>query len=205
MFLEGFNSAKKGTTTIGMVVKEGVVLAADRRATSGNMVANKKVRKILMIDNRIAITTAGGVADAQFLYDIIKVRYNFNKMYGQLPTSIKSIVTYLANILSFNKYFPYYVQLIIGGYDESPVLFSLDLYGSFTQEKYVATGSGSPVAMGVLEDEYNEDLSIDQAVDLARRAIINAIKRDAYTGESVMVVSIDKSGSREYDFPIRKV
>lgn len=197
------NRILKGTTTVGIKVRSGVVLAADRRASAGFFVANKMVRKVLYITDKIAITTAGSVADLQFIYDILKNIYHYNLVTKYGPVSIKGLATRLANILSFTKYFPYLVQILIGGYDEQPSLYNLDYIGDITEENYVATGSGSPVAMGLLEDEYREDMTLDEAADLARRAILSAIKRDSFTGTGVIVTKINNSGHEELEFYIR--
>lgn len=195
----------KGTTTVGIKVNSGVVLAADRRASAGFFVANKMVRKVLYITDKIAITTAGSVADLQFIYEILKNIYHYNLITRYGPISIKGIATRLANILSASKYFPYLVQILIGGYDDQPRLFNLDYLGDITEENYVATGSGSPVAMGVLEDEYNENMTLDEAVDLAKRAVFSAIKRDSFTGTGVIVTKINSKGHEEFEFYLKKV
>ncbi|QKQ99605.1 archaeal proteasome endopeptidase complex subunit beta [Metallosphaera tengchongensis] len=187
----------KGTTTVGLVTEDAVVLAADRRASAGFFVANKMVRKILYIDDRIGITTAGSVADLQFIYNYMKNVYHYNLISGTRPVTVKSLATYLTNILSQSKYFPYLVQILMGGYDTKPNLFNLDYLGDMTEEKYVATGSGSPVAMGVLEDGYKPTLSGDEAMDLAARAVLSAIKRDSFTGTGVIVTKITKDGHVE--------
>lgn len=150
------------------------------------------------------MTTAGSVADIQFLYTILTNVYRYNSLIGR-PTTIKAISTYVANVLSSSKYFPYVVQFLIGGYDDSPKLYNLDYLGDMTEEKFVATGSGSPVAMGVLEDDYREDMSLDEAVDLARRAVTSAIKRDSFTGTSVIVTKISNKGHEESEFPVKKI
>ncbi len=204
MFLEIKDKILKGTTTVGIRVKDGVVLAADRRASAGFFVANKMVRKVLYITDKIGITTAGSVADLQFIYDVLKNIYHYNSITRYGPVSVKGIATRLANILSATKYFPYIVQILIGGYDDQPRLYNLDYLGDITEEQYVATGSGSPVAMGVLEDEYDESMSLDKAVDLAKRAIFSAIKRDSFTGTGVIVTKINITGHEEYEFYLNR-
>ncbi|WP_409349228.1 archaeal proteasome endopeptidase complex subunit beta [Saccharolobus sp. A20] len=199
------NKILKGTTTVGIRVKDGVVLAADRRASAGFFVANKMVRKVLYITDKIGITTAGSVADLQFIYDVLKNIYHYNSITRYGPVSVKGIATRLANILSATKYFPYLVQILIGGYDDQPRLYNLDYLGDITEEQYVATGSGSPVAMGVLEDEYDESMSLDKAVDLAKRAVFSAIKRDSFTGTGVIVTKINSVGHEEYEFYLKKI
>ncbi len=196
----------KGTTTVGIVAKDAVVLAADRRASAGFFVANKMVRKILYVSDKIGVTTAGSVADLQFIYNILKNLYHYNYVSGVRPTSVRALATYLANLLSQNKYFPYVVQILLGGFDDAPRLFNLDYFGDMTEEKYVATGSGSPVAMGVLEDGYNENIRGDEAMDLAARAVLAAIKRDSYTGTGVIVTKIDPTGHVEKEvYPNKKI
>lgn len=195
----------KGTTTVGVVAKDGVVLAADRRASAGFFVANKMVRKILYITDNIGITTAGSVADLQFLYEYLKNIYHYNLISGTGSTSVKGIATLLANILSTSKYFPYLVQILMGGYDNAPRLYNLDYLGDITEEKYVATGSGSPVAMGVLEDNYRDNITADEAMDLAARAVLSAIRRDSYTGTGVIVTKITASGHVEKEVYPKKV
>ncbi|EZQ04701.1 MULTISPECIES: archaeal proteasome endopeptidase complex subunit beta [Acidianus] len=196
----------KGTTTVGLVAKDGVVLAADRRASEGFFVANKMVRKILYITDSIGVTTAGGVADLQFIYNYLKNLYHYNIISGNRPITIKALATYLDNILSQSKYFPYVVQILLGGYDTAPRLYNLDYLGDMTEEKYVATGSGSPVAMGVLEDNYRDDLTADEAMSIATRAILSAIKRDSFTGTGVIVTKLTQTGHVEKEiYPEKKV
>lgn len=195
----------KGTTTVGLRTKYGVVLAADRRASAGLYVAHKNVRKVVYITDKIGVTTAGSVADLQFLSDYLRNMVHFNAISGGLPTSVRAVSTYLANILSFSKYMPYIVQLLIGGVDESgPQLFNLDYYGDFTEEDYVATGSGSPVAMGVLEDNYRNDMTLDEAAEVAKRAVTSAIKRDSFTGTSVIVAKFTEKGHEEAEYPVAR-
>ncbi|ARM75679.1 archaeal proteasome endopeptidase complex subunit beta [Acidianus manzaensis] len=194
----------KGTTTVGLVAKDGVVLAADRRASEGFFVANKMVRKLLYITDNIGITTAGSVADLQFIYYYLKNTYHYNLISGSGPTTVKGLATLLANILSTSKYFPYIVQILMGGYDTAPRLYNLDYLGDATEEKYVATGSGSPVAMGVLEDNYRDDLTADEAMDIAARAVLSAIKRDSFTGTGVIVSKITATGHVEKEVYLRK-
>jgi len=198
------NKILKGTTTVGIKVNDGVVLAADRRASAGFFVANKMVRKVLYITDKIGITTAGSVADLQFIYDVLKNIYHYNNITKYGPISIKGIATRLANVLSATKYFPYIVQILIGGYDDQPRLFNLDYLGDITEENYVATGSGSSVAMGVLEDEYNPKMTLDEAADLAKRAVFSAIKRDSFTGTGVIVAKIHSKGHEELEFYLNK-
>lgn len=186
----------KGTTTVGLVCKDGLVMASERRATMGNFVASRRAKKIYKISDKVGLTTAGSVGDAQFLTRLMKVEtYLYNIRKEQEPM-VKSIATMVSNLLNSTRYFPYLVQLIIGGVDEKgPTVFSLDPVGGAIEEKdIVATGSGSMTAYGVLEDRYSSDLTVEQGVELVIRAVTSAMKRDSASGDGIDVVKITKDG-----------
>lgn len=191
--------SKKGTTTIGLLCKDGVVLAAETRATMGNMIANKEVEKIFKIQPHIGMTTAGGVADAQKLVRVMRVETNLWQIERNKPMKVDAAVTLLSNILHGSKWFPYYVQLLMGGYDDEPKLYSLDALGSALEEKLVSTGSGSPFAYGVLEDKYSEKKSIEANVELAVHALKAALERDAMSGNNMNIVTITREGYTKVD------
>ncbi|MDY6966522.1 MAG: archaeal proteasome endopeptidase complex subunit beta [Halobacteriota archaeon] len=186
------NDILKGTTTVGLVCDNGVVLASERRATMGSFIASRTAKKIYQIGDKLGMTTAGGVGDAQSLVRIISAESKLYKMRTQEPMSVNAVATLLSNILSNNRYYPYYVQLLMGGVDKNgPRIFSLDAVGGQIDEKEaVANGSGSPIAYGVLEDRYYEKMPIDEGVELAVRAIHNAMKRDSACGDGIEVVKI---------------
>jgi len=196
--------ALHGTTTVGIVTRDHVVLAADKRATAGTMIASRRVKKIVKINEYSAMTISGLVADAQNLADIVREESRYYILTTGVRLSVKGIATLLANILFSNKFFPYIVQLIVGGYDIKPRLYVLDLYGSITEETYAATGSGSPVAYGVLEDYYREDLTVEEAVEIAKKAIRTAILRDSATGDGIDVTIIGKDSYKEMFVPFKQ-
>ncbi len=187
------NKTVSKTTTVGLIAGDYVVLAADKRATAGSMVAHNRVKKIQKIDDHAAMTISGLVADAQYIVE--QARYISRKYSLDLGRliSIRSLASQISLILqAYLRMNPFIVQLIIGGYDDSPHLFYVDLFGSLSEEKYMATGSGSPVAYGVLEAGYRDDLSLEEAKDLAYRAVKAATERDSYSGEGVDIVVIGK-------------
>lgn len=190
------NKEYKGTTTIGLVCDKGVVLATERRATMGHFIASKDAKKVYQIDDLIAMTTAGSVGDAQRLVKWMQVEAKLYKMRREEAMTVKGIVSLLANILSGNRYFPYFVQLLVGGVDKNgPGIYSLDAVGGIIEEKKaVSTGSGSPMAYGVLEDRYVENMPVDEGVELAVRALHNAMKRDSASGDGIDVVKITRDG-----------
>jgi proteasome beta subunit len=196
------NTEYKGTTTIGLVCDTGVVLASERRATMGHFIASKDAKKVYQIDDLIAMTTAGSVGDAQRLVKWMQVEAKLYKMRREEPMTVKGIVSLLANILSGNRYFPFFVQLLVGGVDKNgPGIYSLDAVGGIIEEKKaVATGSGSPIAYGVLEDRYVDSMPIDEGVELAVRALHNAMKRDSASGDGIDVIKITSQGYIQIEY-----
>lgn len=185
-----------GTTTIGLVCKEGIVFAADKRATMGYFIANKDTPKIFQIDDTIGITTAGSVGDAQTLVRWLKAEIALYKQRGNI--TVKGVTTLLSNILASSKYYPFLVQLLLGGVDKIPKIYALDPIGGVTEEKAVSTGSGSPVAYGVLETTYKEGKTIEENIPIALTALGAAIKRDCGSGDGIDLVTITHAGFKRY-------
>lgn len=188
----------KGTTTIGLVCKNSVVLASDTRVTMGSYVAHKHGKKIYKIDDHLAMTISGGVADAQRTVDILKVNAQLYKLNMDRPMPVSSAARLIANLLFSSRYAPLIAQVLIGGMDDTgPHVFSLDPFGSLTEEKCVATGSGSPIAYGILEDRFKEDMSAEEVLPVIVKAVDSAMKRDAASGDSFNVAVINVKGYRE--------
>ena len=189
---------KSGTTTLGIICKDGVVVAAEKKSTMGYLVASKETEKIIPIADHIVLTTAGASGDAQTLARYMKAEIKLYEIQNQKRIPVKAAATLLANILQGSKYFPYYVQLIVAGYDddEGPAVYSLDAIGGMEREKkFFSTGSGSPIALGVLEAEYKEGISVKEAKELAYKAIKSAVERDiASGGKGVDIAVITEKG-----------
>ena len=193
MELEG----RKGTTTIGLLCSDGVVLASEKRASMGNLVANKEADKVLKIQDHLGLTIAGSVGDAQTLVRVMKAQSSLYEIQRGRKITVEGAGTLLANILQGSKYFPYWIQILMGGYDSKPRLYSLDLTGSLMEEKFVSTGSGSPIAYGVLEEKFKENKTVKENLPIAVRALKSAMERDIYSGNGFNVVVIDKKGFRK--------
>lgn len=195
----------KGTTTIGVVCRDGVILASDTRVTMGFYVAHKYGKKIYKIDDHLAMTIAGTVADAQRTVDILTANAQLYKLNMGRPMPVNSAARLVANLLFSSRYLPLLTQVLVGGVDDSgPHVFSLDPFGSLMEEKCVATGSGSPIAYGVLEDKYKEDLPVKEVLPIIVKAVGSAMKRDAASGDSFNVAIIDEKGYRELTQDERK-
>lgn len=189
---------KTGTTTLGMICKDGVVLAAEKKSTLGYLIASKESEKVLRLDDHIALTIAGASGDAQALARYMRAELKLFSIQNQRKISVKGAASLLSNILQGGRwsYLPYMVQLILAGYDEGPGIYTLDAIGSVEEEKkFFSTGSGSPMALGVLEDGYKDGISIEEASKLAVRAIKSAIERDIGSGgKAIDVAVINKDG-----------
>ncbi len=190
--------ALKGTTTIGVVSKDGVILASDTRVTMGSYIAHKFGKKVYKIDDHLGMTIAGTVADAQRVVDILTANAKLYRINLNRPMPVKSAARLIANLLFSNRYVPLATQVLIGGVDETgPHMFNLDPFGSLNEEKSVATGSGSPIAYGVLEDKYREGMTAEELLPIIVKAVNAAMKRDVASGDNYNVTVIDEAGYRE--------
>jgi proteasome beta subunit len=197
--------ALKGTTTIGVVCKDGVVLSSDTRVTMGYYVAHKKGKKIYKIDDHLAMTIAGVVADAQQIVDLLKVNAKLYKLNNERRMPVSSAARLLANRLFSSRLAPMVTRVLVGGVDDTGShVFSIDPLGSLTEEECVATGSGSPIAYGVLEDRYEEGSMIQDIIPMVVKAVDSAMKRDTASGDSFDVAVIDSKGYRELDDETKK-
>ena len=191
--------ALKGTTTVGVVCQDGVTLATDTRVTMGFFIAHKQGKKVYQIDDHLAMTIAGVVADAQNVVEILKANAALFKLNNRRPMPVAAASRLTANMLFSNRYLPLGLQAIIAGVDtEGPSIYSLDPFGSITEEKaFYSTGSGSPIALGILENGYKKGITVEEALSLVVRAVKAAMKRDVASGDSFDVAVITKEGYRE--------
>ena len=197
--MENDMKLQKGTTTVGIVCKDGIVLAADKRATAG-FVVNKHTQKIHRITDRMAVTMAGLVSDAQLLVKLIRAEVKLKDLQTLRTSTVKETANLLAGMLYMNlrkmSMVPGIVAFLLGGNDhEGSHLYDLGIDGSITEiEDYVSDGSGSVFAIGVLEALYKKGMTIEDGVKLATRAITAALQRDTATGNGIDVWIIDEKG-----------
>ncbi|MGA1822058.1 MAG: archaeal proteasome endopeptidase complex subunit beta [Thermoplasmatota archaeon] len=186
---------KTGTTTLGLVCTDGVIMATEHRATMGHLIAHTETQKLFKIDEHIGLTTAGLVGDAQNLARYIKAEAELYRLKRDQPMSLMAASSLTANILGGSRFYPYWVQLLLGGWDsEGGHIYSLDAAGGSIPDKYCATGSGSPFAYGVLEDQYKDDITTKEGIDLAIKALNAAMKRDSASGNGYDICVISESG-----------
>jgi proteasome beta subunit len=184
-----------GATTIGVVCTDGVILASEKRVTYGHFVMSKGGQKVFKITNQIGVACAGLVGDMQILTREVEAQANLFSMDVGRPISVKAAAKLMANILFNRRYAPLITQTIVGGLDEEgPSLYVLDVLGSLLPDNYAAVGSGTEIAMGVLEDSYKENLSVTEAKKIVSKAIKSAISRDAMSGDGIDFLIITKDG-----------
>jgi len=191
---------KKGTTTVGMIFKGGLVLASDQRASLGHL-SMHKVPKVFKVAEFIGITTAGAVSDAQNLLKYLKAEMELYKLDRNKEPSIDVAASLLGTIAYGGRqsFFPYMVQILLGGRDDESdfKLFSIFGDGSVIIDKYTCSGSGMELALATLDDAWKEGMSEKEAVALAVKAINKAIKRDIYSGDGISVAVINENGYKD--------
>lgn len=183
-----------GTTTLGFKIKDGVIIASERRATMGNIIAHSHVQKVYKISDNIGMTIAGLVGDAQLMVRYMQgeiALYNIKKG-GNI--SVHAAATLVANIIRQG----FYLQLLVGGFDKTGGhVYSIDGAGGYIEDDYTTTGSGSSFAMGVIEGRYKKEMTESEGVDLAISALNSSIRRDSASGDGMLISVIDKNGYRE--------
>jgi proteasome beta subunit len=198
------NTYKTGTTTVGIVAKDCIVLAADMQATMGHISSAKDMTKIYKINGHLAVTVAGSVGDALVLVRYLRVQANLYELEHGRPMNTKACATLLSNILNSNRMMPFYTQFILAGSVGELALFSLDISGGVIQEKkYTVSGSGSEFALSALDKGYKKVFSEKEAIKLATEAITSARKRDVYTGGKGIKIVIIRNNCVE-ELPIVK-
>jgi proteasome beta subunit len=187
-----------GATTIGTVFNGGVILASEKRVTYGNFIMSRGGKKVFKVTDRIGVACAGLVGDMQVLAREMEAQANLYSMDVGRKISVRSASKLLANVLFNRRYAPLFTQTIVGGLDEDgPTIYVLDVLGSLIPDKYAVVGSGTEIAMGVLEDGFKETMSEEHAKALVTRAIKSAISRDSMSGDGIDFLIITKDGITE--------
>ncbi len=193
------NSLKTGTTTIGIVCKDCIILAADKRVTAGYMVTDKNFKKIIQINKRFAVTTAGVVSDNQLVTKLIKAQIALKETQTNRNATTKEVANMLSGMLYQLLRTPSMVQgiahLLLGGFDKEASLYDVMPDGAIINvEDYVSSGSGSIFAIGVLENGFKKDMTQKEGIQVIKKAINVSLKRDAMSGNGFNIAVIDKDG-----------
>lgn len=187
-----------GATTVGVVCTDGVILASEKRVSYGYLVVSRVGKKVFKITDRIGAACAGLVADMQILVREVEAYGKLYKLDAKRPLPVRSAAKIMSNLLFGRRLVPLITQTIVGGMDEEGVaLYILDILGSVIPDKYAAVGSGAQIAMGVLEEAYNEEMNVKEGMKLVVRAVKSAVSRDIMSGDGVDFLTVTKDGIQE--------
>ena len=189
-----------GTTTLGILCKDGVLLAADKRATAGHKIFSEGVDKVWPINEQMAITMAGSVVSAKQLTKIISAECKLMKLRLGRQFSVREVANLLGSMTHSNNYKTYFSEIthfVLGGKNDDGTFALYDIFmdGSVHQiKKYVCSGSGSPYAEGFLETAYKQDMSVQEATTIAKRALSTSMTKDSASGNGADLYKITKNG-----------
>jgi len=187
-----------GATTVGMVCKDGVLLASERRYAYGSFVISKGAKKVFKITDNIGVACAGIVGDMQVLTREAQAYMSIYQYERERPGTVKNTAKLIANLLSSRRMFPFLAETIVAGVTEGkPELYVLDPVGSLLPDKFAAVGTGAQIAIGVLELEYNEGLSVEQGEVVLLKAVRSALARDISSGDGIDLMVITEQGIKE--------
>jgi proteasome beta subunit len=191
-----------GATTIGVVFKDGVILAAEKRVSYGYFIMSKGGKKVFKIADSIGAACAGLVSDMQILIRDVEAYTNLYRLDAGRSVTVKATAKIMSNLLFNSRYMPLITQTIVGGIDdEGASLYVLDVLGSLIPDKYATVGTGAEIAIGVIEEGFKENMSQKEAKDLVMRAVKSAISRDSMSGNGVDFLIITKEGIEEETAP----
>ena len=181
------------TTIVGIKTKEGVILGSDRRASKGFFIGSKITQKIAKVDDTLAIAIAGQLSDAEYLIRVAKAERKLLELRRGFPLTVKESSRLIANLAysGLKSYQPYFVELIVAGVDDNGGhIYAADMSGAITTEDFTSSGSGSPIAYGVLESVYHKNVTNEEAKEIATKAVAAAMERDPGSGNGIDVLVI---------------
>ena len=186
-----------GATAVGIAFDEGVVFASERRIAYGNFLVSKNTKKTFQITPRVGAACAGLVADMQILSLQISALAKIRKMEIKRDVPPNSIAKMMSNMMYERRFFPLLTQVIVGGVVDKPAIYTLDPLGSVLPDEYAAVGTGAEMALGVLDPQFKEKMTEQEAIDLATKAIRSATMRDSFSGDGIDILVINKTEAKE--------
>lgn len=186
-----------GATAVGLTYQDGIVLAAEKRISYGNFVVNKNTKKIFTITDQVASACAGMVADMQVLTRQVGALAKIRKLETRRDMATNSVAKLMSVIMFERRYFPLLTQVIVGGVQTTPEIYTLDPLGSLLPDNYAAVGTGAEMAFGIMDAEYKKNMSEDASKKLAIKAVKSSIQRDSASGDGIDVLTITKKGIEE--------
>jgi proteasome beta subunit len=199
----GYQSLQ-GATVVGLVCKDGVVLAAEKRVSWGRMVMSRSGKKVFKVTPNMGLAFAGLVSDMQALTREATAYANLFSLENNRPIAVKAMAKLISNMLFQRRLMPLLMETLVGGVDgEGPALYSMDPVGSLIPDKFITAGSGAPLAMGLLENQFSEEMDVEAGAELALNAIRAAVARDIASGDGIDMLLIRTQGIEEKSFPMR--
>jgi proteasome beta subunit len=186
-----------GATAVGISFDNGVVLASEKRVSYGNFVVNKNTKKTFPVTDKVGAACAGMIADMQILVRQVGALAKIRKLETRRNVPPNSIAKMMSVIMFERRFFPLLTQVIVGGIDTKPQIYTLDPLGSVLPDEYAAVGSGAEMALGVMDGEYRANMSEQSAKELAVKAIKSSIQRDSASGDGIDVLSMTQSHQQE--------
>ncbi|MGA1974320.1 MAG: proteasome subunit beta [Conexivisphaerales archaeon] len=186
-----------GATAVGLVFDGGVVLAAEKRFTYGNFIMSKTGKKVFMLSSNTGAAFAGMIGDMQVLARNMQSLIRLREMETRRKMTPNSVAKLMSVVMYNRRMAPFLNQVILAGVDTSPSIYILDALGSVIPDKYAVVGSGTEIAIGVVESEYVDGLDEEKAKQLAIKSIKAASQRDAASGDGVDLIVISSSGIKE--------
>jgi proteasome beta subunit len=186
-----------GATAVGISYDNGVILASEKRVSYGNFVVNKNTKKTFSVTNQVGAACAGMVADMQVLVRQVGALAKIRKLETRRNVAPNSIAKLMSVIMFERRFFPLLTQVIVGGIEIKPEIYTLDPLGSVLPDEYASVGTGAEMALGILDAEYKPNMSEEKARELAVKAIKSSIQRDSSSGDGIDLLLITTKGARE--------
>jgi len=191
-----------GATAVGITFDGGIVLASEKRIAFGNFLVSKSTKKTFSITPKVGATCAGLVADMQILsLQIALAKIRKMELKREVPPN--TVAKMMSNMMYERRYFPLLTQVIVGGVVDKPIMYTLDPLGSVLPDDFAAVGTGAEMALGVLDPQFKPNMTKDEAIDLAKRAVRSAALRDSASGDGLDVLVITKDGTEEFTEDIK--
>ena len=187
-----------GATAVGITFNGGIVLASEKRIAFGNFLVSKSTKKTFPITSKVGATCAGLVADMQILTLQIAALAKIRKMELKRDVPPNTVAKMMSNMMYERRFFPLLTQVIVGGVVDKPMMYTLDPLGSVLPDEYAAVGTGAEMALGVLDPQFKPNMTQEEAIDLAKRAVRSAALRDSASGDGLDILVITKDGTTEF-------
>jgi proteasome beta subunit len=191
-----------GATAVGIVFKDGVILGADKRFAYGNFIMSRNSKKVFMINSNVGAACAGMISDMQTLIKRVEAEAKIRELEIRRPVPPNSVAKFMSAVMFNERLYPLLTQVIVGGVDGVPSVYVLDPLGSIIPDEYAAVGSGTEIAIGVIESEYKKDMDEESAVKLTVKSLKSAMLRDAASGDGIDLLIIKSNETRQEEIKL---